>query len=89
MAADLDSLRWKIYERTACPAWQIEEALRLTALHLRERGWIEAANHLASPAAPPTPKTTDDRPVPATGNPDEFFNKELAVYANNIDAEHF
>lgn len=89
MAADLDSLCWKIYERTLCQPWQIEQALRLTVLHLRECGWIEAANHLAPPAAPPTPKTMDDKPVVTTGNPDELFNKELAVYANNIDAEHF
>lgn len=71
MTADLDSLCWKIYLATERSPERIERVLKEVAEHLRECGWIEAANHLAPPSVLPTPKTMDDKPVTTTGNPAE------------------
>lgn len=87
MTADLNSLWWKIYEKTLCQPWQIEEVLKITREHLSGLGYTSAAVSIA-PTPVQSPIVCEVVPRPATGNPDEFFNKELAVYADNVDAEH-
>jgi hypothetical protein len=87
MAADLDSLRWKIYIATERSPERIERVLRIVADHFQEKGWIYAALYLAPRLSPPASKTMKSKSVPATGDPDEFFNKKLTVCADNIDAE--
>ena len=87
MATDLDSLRWKIYLATERSPERIERVLGEVAKHLRELGWGDAARYLAPCPHPPASETMKSKPVLATGDPDEFFKKELTVYADNIDTE--
>ena len=52
MAADLDSLRWKIYVATGNQPEQVELVLRVIAWHLNDCGFDVAARYLA-PCPPP------------------------------------
>jgi hypothetical protein len=89
MAADLDSLRWQIYLATERSPERIERVLGEVAQHLRELGWGDAARYLAPCPPPPASETMKSKSVPATGNPDEFFGKDLAVHGDTTNTEHF